>query len=98
MMPPNCQPLAIHAAGPEMALGVGTSHSTFTVKLRLTLKSASPRTILKSHHGVMAERFEAKLSPAKLPDDVSMVLPHVNEDSTCSPWLMRFSTCTWREL
>src|SRR5205807_5814050 len=84
-IPPNCHPLAIHPAGPENTLAIGTSYRTLTVKLRPTLKSESPRTILKSHHGVMAERFDAKLSPAKLPDDVSMLLPQVNEDNTCKP-------------
>src|SRR5690242_12031079 len=98
MIPPSCQPRAIQPAGPEKACGVGMSHNALTVKLRDTLKSESPRTILKSHQGIVGLKSAEKLSPAKLPDDVSMVLPHVNELRICKPWLMRFSSCTWRAL
>ena len=57
--PPTPHPLAIHPAGPEKDAGVGTCHNQFTVRFRLMLKSDSPLTMLKSHHGVAAVGLEA---------------------------------------
>src|SRR5205807_9512665 len=97
-MPPNCHPRTTQPAGPPNDFGTGTSQRASIVKVRLKLKSESPHTIRRSHHGMVGLKSAEKLSPAKLPEEVSMVLPQVNELRICKPWLMRFSTCTWRAL
>src|SRR5713101_4418364 len=97
-IPPTSHPLAMKATGPWNDAGVGTSHRRLTTRLRETLKSDRPLINFKSHQGMVGFRSPAKLSPAKLPEVVSMVLLQVNETSACKPWLMRFSSSTWRAL
>src|ERR1700719_4252212 len=92
----SSHPRAIQPAGPRNPDGVGTCHRTFITKLRPTLKSESPLRILRSHHGTVGLTSPAKLSPAKLPEDVSSVLLQVNAPCTCNPCLICFTTFTSR--
>src|SRR6202171_6451530 len=88
-IPPICHPRAIQPAGLLNDAGVGICHKALITKLRLTSKSDRPLTIFRSHHGTVGLTSPAKLSPAKLPGDVSIVLDHVNEPCTWNPGVMR---------
>ena len=60
-------------------------YSQLIDRFRVMLKSDSPRVMAGSHHGMAAVGLEEKLSPAKLPYEVSKDFCHVNETSYWKP-------------
>jgi hypothetical protein len=84
-------PRAIKPAGPAKALGVGIWYSILTDRSRVILKSDKPLVIFPAHQGVAAVAADEKLSPAKLPDELSKDFCQVKETSACKPWLIFFA-------
>src|SRR5438132_10725428 len=74
--PPTCHPPNAHAFTPCAHFGVLNSYVQFISTLWATLKSAKPRFNPMLNHNGLEIEFEFS-SPTKLPDEVSIVLPHV---------------------
>src|SRR6516162_11888646 len=92
--PPNCQPLAAQASGPETDLGDGTCQRPLTTKVRRTSKSDKARvSLFKSNQFRLEMEFE-KGSPATTPELVSILLPQVKEPCSWMPWLILFAIPT----
>ena len=83
-------PRAIHPAGPEKAFGVGIRYKKFADRLRVMFETDNPQFWRLSHHTVAAVAADEKLSPAKLPDELSKDFCQVKETSPVRPWPIVF--------
>src|SRR6516162_375565 len=77
-IPLNCHPFVAQVRALEPDLRPGTTQVPLRTRVRRTSKSDKPRLGFKSNHQGLEMVFE-KVSPTRLLEFVSMLLPQVNE-------------------
>src|SRR5258706_10368445 len=80
---PSSHPDVTHAAGPDRDFGPGTCQVALRTTVRRMSKSESARLEFRSYQGKLDSPFE-NVSPAMLPEPLSMLFPQVND-----PWNWR---------
>src|SRR5437868_7572355 len=90
---PNCHPPSTFSPAPPSDFMVGTFQRPLITRLRLTSKSESPLSRLRSYQGVLTGSSE-KVSPAVLPEESSTDLLQVKAPCNWKPRLILLSTFT----